>query len=107
MDEEKREYIALLREGYIDKEQFMELMRAANSPAPSKKKPLKRQRKQFTFRFPSVLKKAIPVVVSVLLLFSVLMFITPISRAAAPVVAYSSISNGATFVDVIPGLVLH
>jgi len=100
MDEEKREYIALLREGYIDKEQFMELMRAANSPAPSKKKPLK---KQFTFNFPSVLKKAIPVAVVVLLLFSVLTFITPISRAASPVVAYSSITDGEQFVDVIPG----
>ncbi|RLF34530.1 MAG: hypothetical protein DRM98_00270 [Thermoplasmata archaeon] len=100
MDEEKREYIALLREGYIDKEQFMELMRAANSPAPSKKKPIK---KQFTFRFPSVLKKAVPVAVSILLLFSVLTFITPVSRAASPVVAYSSISNGEQFVDVIPG----
>ena len=100
MDEEKREYIALLREGYIDKEQFMELMRAANSPAPSKKKPIK---KQFTFRFPSVLKKAVPVVVVVLLLFSVLTFITPVSRAAFPVVAYSSISDGEQFVDVIPG----
>jgi len=78
----------------------MELMRAANSPAPSKKKPLK---KQFTFRFPSVLKKAVPMVVVVLLLFSVLTFITPVSRAASPVVAYSSISDGEQFVDVIPG----
>jgi len=100
MDEEKREYIALLREGYIDKEQFMELMRAANSPAPSKKKPIK---KQFTFNFPSVLKKAVPVAVVVLLLFSVLTFITPVSRAASPVVAYSSITDGEQFVDVIPG----
>ena len=101
---ERREdkYISLLKEGYITKEEFMRLMEQLNTSAQTVPKQPKKQ-KQFTFNFPSVLKKAVPVVVSILLLFSVLTFITPVSRAASPVVAYSSISNGEQFVDVIPG----
>ena len=102
---ERREdkYISLLKEGYITKEEFMRLMEQLNTSAQTVPKQPKKQRKQFTFSFPSVLKKAVPVVVVVLLLFSVLTFITPVSRAASPVVAYSSISDGEQFVDVIPG----
>ncbi|RLF34531.1 MAG: hypothetical protein DRM98_00275 [Thermoplasmata archaeon] len=101
---ERREdkYISLLKEGYITKEEFMRLMEQLNTSAQTVPKQPKKQ-KQFTFRFPSVLKKAVPVAVVVLLLFSVLTFITPISRAASPVVAYSSITDGEQFVDVIPG----
>jgi len=103
---ERREdkYISLLKEGYITKEEFMRLMEQLNTSAQTvPKQPKKPLKKQFTFNFPSVLKKAVPVAITVLLLFSVLTFITPVSRAASPVVAYSSISNGEQFVDVIPG----
>ena len=99
-------YISLLKEGYITKEEFMHLMEQLNTSAqtvPKQQPKPKRQKPHFKLQLPSVLKKVVPVAITVLLLFSVLMFITPISRAAAPVVAYSSISNGATFVDVVPG----
>jgi len=93
----------LLRKQVEEKQEIERLTKLLKEKEQEVKQLKSKIKPQFTFNFPSVLKKAVPMVVVVLLLFSVLTFITPVSRAASPVVAYSSISDGEQFVDVIPG----
>ena len=93
----------LLRKQVEEKQEIERLTKLLKEKEQEVKQLKSKIKPHFTLQLPSVLKKVVPVAITVLLLFSVLMFITPISRAAAPVVAYSSISNGATFVDVVPG----
>ena len=93
----------LLRKQVEEKQEIERLTKLLKQKEQEVKQLKSKIKPQFTFNFPSVLKKAVPVVVVVLLLFSVLTFITPVSRAASPVVAYSSITDGEQFVDVIPG----
>ena len=93
----------LLRKQVEEKQEIERLTKLLKQKEQEVKQFKSKIKPQFTFRFPSVLKKAVPVVVVVLLLFSVLTFITPVSKAASPVVAYSSITDGEQFVDVVPG----
>jgi len=93
----------LLRKQVEEKQEIERLTKLLKEKEQEVKQLKSKIKPHFTFNFPSVLKKVVPVAITVLLLFSVLTFITPISTAAAPVVAYSSISDGEQFVDVIPG----
>ncbi|RLF34525.1 MAG: hypothetical protein DRM98_00245 [Thermoplasmata archaeon] len=93
----------LLRKQVEEKQEIERLTKLLKEKEQEVKQLKSKIKPQFTFNFPSVLKKAVPVAITVLLLFSVLTFITPVSRAASPVVAYSSITDGEQFVDVIPG----
>jgi len=97
-DIERREdkYIQLLREGYIDKEEFMELMRSLNE-RPS------REKKKITFNLPPIVKKVTPVGIAFLLIGAVILNILPSILAATPTVNYISPSNNAEFIDVVPG----
>ncbi|HEX32864.1 MAG TPA: hypothetical protein ENG01_00435, partial [Candidatus Aenigmarchaeota archaeon] len=111
IERKEEEYIQLLKEGYIDKEEFMELMRSLNERATTeekinniqllKERPSKK--KKITFNLPPIVKKVTPVGIAFLLIGAVIFNILPSILAATPTVNYISPSNNAEFIDVVPG----